>query len=72
MEKLQLDAYEGKTGVALCGGMYICSYRKDGVLHRVTTDNLGPDGASMIIQVGNLLGSFKGEEISEPVSAKTV
>ena len=65
VEKLQLDEYEGKTGLGLCGGMYICKYRKEGVLHRVTTDNLGTDGPAIIIQVGNLLGSFKGDEITK-------
>ncbi len=63
-EKLRLDEYEGKSGTGLCGGMYICKYRKDGVIHRVTTDNLGTDGPEIIIRVGNLLGSFKGEEIT--------
>lgn len=67
-DKLHLDEYEGKKGVSLCGGMYVCKYRKDGVLHRVTTDNLGTDGTSIIIQVGNLLGSFKGEEITKSCS----
>ncbi len=62
-EKLHLDEYEGKNGFGLCGGMYICKYSKDGTLHRVTTDNLGTDGPAIIIQVGNLLGSFKAEEI---------
>ena len=61
-DKLHLDEYEGKRGISLCGGMYICKYREDGVLHVVTTDNLGTDGPSIIIQIGNLLGNFKGEE----------
>ena len=63
VEKLHLNEYEGKTGFGLCGGMYICKYKKDGVIHRVTTDNCGTDGPSIIIQVGNLISSFKGEEI---------
>ena len=65
VEKLHLDEYEGKRGFGLCGGMYICKYLKDGIIHRVTTDNCGTDGPSIIMQVGNLLGSFKGEEISQ-------
>ena len=63
-EKLHLDEYEGKQGFGLCGGMYICKYVKDGVVHRVTTDNFGTDGPSIIMQVGKLLGSFIGEEIT--------
>ncbi len=63
VEKLHLDEYEGKRGFGLCGGMYICKYKKDGALHRVTTDNFGTEGPAIIIQVGNLIGSFKGEEI---------
>lgn len=62
-EKLRLDEYEGKRGFGLCGGMYICKYKKDGVLHRVTTDNFECDGASIIMQVGNLLQGYMGEEI---------
>ena len=65
VEKLKLNEYEGKSGIGLCGGMYICKYKKDGVLHTVTTDNLGTDGTAIIIQVGNLLGSFKGDEITK-------
>lgn len=64
VKKLHLDEYEGKIGVGLCGGMYVCKYKKDGVLHRVTTDNLGVDGTSIIMQVGNLLASFQGEACS--------
>lgn len=47
----------------LCGGMYICKYRKDGVIHRVTTDNCGTDGPAILMQVGNLLGSYIREEL---------
>lgn len=65
IEKLNLDEYEGKSGIGLCGGMYVCKYKKDGTLHRVTTDNLGIDGCAIIMQVGNLLGSYTGEEISQ-------
>lgn len=61
--KLQLDEYEGKSGAGLCGGMYICKYMKDGVIHRVTTDNIGIEGPALIVQVGKLLGSYIGEEI---------
>ncbi len=62
-EELHLAEYEGKQGFGLCGGMYICKYVKDGVIHRVTTDNCGTDGASIITRVGNLLSCFRGEEI---------
>ena len=65
VDKLQLDQYEGKTGIGLCGGMYICKYNKDGVIHVVTTDNFGGEGSSIIIQVGNLISSFKGKEITK-------
>ena len=62
-KELQLDEYEGKRGFGLCGGMYICKYSRDGVIHRVTTDNMGTDGAAIIAKVGKLLGSLSGEEI---------
>lgn len=65
VEKLRLEEYEGKSGIGLCGGMYICKYKKEGVLHVVTTDNLGMDGSAIIVQVGNLLRSFQGDEISK-------
>ncbi|MCQ2512511.1 MAG: hypothetical protein MJ092_03895 [Lachnospiraceae bacterium] len=65
VEKLRLEEYEGKSGIGLCGGMYICKYKKEGVLHVVTTDNLGTDGSAIIVQVENLLRSFQGDEISK-------
>lgn len=63
VEKLHLEDYEGKMGAGLCGGRYVCKFRRDGEVHRVTTDNCGLDGVSLIMQVGKLLGSFVGEEI---------
>lgn len=65
VDELQLDAYEGKAGFGLCGGMYICKYLKNGTIHRVTTDNFGMDGPAVIIKVGNLLRSYMGEEIPQ-------
>lgn len=65
VDELQLDEYEGKTGVGLCGGMYICKYSKNGTIHRVTTDNMGMNGPALLARVNKLLGSFAGEEITE-------
>ena len=64
IDELGLDDYEGKRGFGLCGGMYICKYLKDGVIHRVTTENLGTDGPGLLTKVGNLLGSFIGDKIT--------
>lgn len=58
IEELKLAEYEGKRGFGLCGGMYICKFLKDGKLIRITTDNMGYEGPSAIIAVGNLLGEY--------------
>lgn len=63
IEELKLADYKDKRGFGLCGGMYICKFLKDGEIVRITTDNLGGDGAGILASVGNLIGSMKGEPI---------
>ena len=65
IDELKLEEYEGKTGIGLCGGMYVCKFQKDGIMHRVTTDNLGTDGAGIIMKVGSLIGNYVGEELKK-------
>lgn len=58
IKDLKLEEYKGKSGIGLCGGEYVVKFKSEDELIRISTSNMGLDGASVLCSVGNLLHAY--------------
>ena len=62
IDETDLAGYEGKQGMALCGGETVVKFLKGEKMIRVTTDNVDFEHHSDLDMVGSILGSYIDKE----------
>ena len=58
IKELDIESYENKKGVPICGGDYVCKFLSGDRMVRVTLDNLPVEKENLLQSVGSYLGSF--------------
>lgn len=58
IEEYKLDSYKDVRGFGLCGGDYVCKFKKGDEYIRITTANFNGESFDCLIKIYNAMGGY--------------